>query len=115
LYNQSHSLLPGSNRGLDHRAALDRVLCANFPVDPPCLSTGLVLQYFQIPFWRICLFDRARRRSRRDLFRYTRIAMKKISFLVLGLASLSVTAFPADRHIAFERNQAVWSANFGGT
>ena len=41
--------------------------------------------------------------------------MKKISFLVLGLASLSVTAFPADRHIAFERNQAVWSANLDGT
>ena len=41
--------------------------------------------------------------------------MKKISFLVLSLASLGVTAFPADRHIAFERNQAVWSANLDGT
>src|SRR5438046_8241262 len=41
--------------------------------------------------------------------------MKKISFLVLGLASLTVTAFPADRQIAFERNQAVWIANLDGT
>ena len=36
-------------------------------------------------------------------------------FFALALASLSATAFPADRHIAFERNNAVYIANLDGT
>jgi len=41
--------------------------------------------------------------------------MKKVLSLALALACLSATAFPADRHIAFERDQAVWIANLDGT
>jgi len=41
--------------------------------------------------------------------------MKKIISLGFAFASLSVTAFPADRHIAFERNNAVYFANLDGT
>jgi len=40
--------------------------------------------------------------------------MKKIRLVALGLASLGVTAFPAERHIAFERNNAVYIANLDG-
>jgi TolB protein len=39
---------------------------------------------------------------------------KRISF-VFALASFSATAFPADRHIAFERNDAVYIADLDGT
>jgi TolB protein len=53
-------------------------------------------------------------RARRDL-RYTGIAMKKIILFGFALASLSATAFPGDRHIAFERNNAVWIANLDAT
>jgi TolB protein len=41
--------------------------------------------------------------------------MKKIISLGFALASFSATAFPADRQIAFERNDAVYVANLDGT
>jgi TolB protein len=41
--------------------------------------------------------------------------MNKIILFVLALASLALTTFPADRQIAFERNDAVWIANLGGS
>ena len=41
--------------------------------------------------------------------------MRKMVFFALALASLSATAFPADQHIAFERNNAVYIANLDGT
>jgi TolB protein len=41
--------------------------------------------------------------------------MKERLSFALALACLSATAFPADRHIAFERDQAVWIANLDGT
>jgi hypothetical protein len=37
--------------------------------------------------------------------------MKKIISLGFALASISVTAFSADQHIAFERKDAVYVAN----
>ena len=41
--------------------------------------------------------------------------MREMVFFAFALASLSATAFPADRHIAFERNNAVYIANLDGT
>jgi TolB protein len=41
--------------------------------------------------------------------------MRKMVFFAFALASLSATAFPADRHIAFERNNAIYIANLDGT
>jgi TolB protein len=41
--------------------------------------------------------------------------MRKIIPVVVALAGFSGTAFPADRHIAFERNHAVYVANLDGT
>jgi TolB protein len=41
--------------------------------------------------------------------------MRKMVFFAFTLASLSATAFPADRHIAFERNGAAYIANPDGT
>ncbi len=41
--------------------------------------------------------------------------MRKMVFFAFALASLSVTVFSADRHIAFERNNAVYIANLDGT
>ena len=41
--------------------------------------------------------------------------MRKLISFAFALASLSATAFPADRQIAFERDQAVWIANLDGT
>jgi hypothetical protein len=41
--------------------------------------------------------------------------MRKIICLGFALVSLSATAFPAARHIAFERNDAVYIANLNGT
>src|SRR5207247_10447326 len=41
--------------------------------------------------------------------------MKKIILLAFVLAGFSVTAFCGDRHIAFERKDAVWIANIDGT
>ena len=41
--------------------------------------------------------------------------MKKIISLGFALAGLSATAFPANRQIAFERNNAVYIANLDGT
>jgi TolB protein len=40
--------------------------------------------------------------------------MRKISLLALALTSFGVPAFPADRHIAFERDNAVYIANLDG-
>jgi hypothetical protein len=37
--------------------------------------------------------------------------MRKIIALVVALAGFSATASPADRHMAFERNHAVYVAN----
>jgi TolB protein len=54
-------------------------------------------------------------RARLDLLRYTGNAIKKIILFGFALASLSATAFPGDRQIAFERNNAVWIANLDGT
>ncbi len=41
--------------------------------------------------------------------------MRKMVFFAFALASLSATAFPADRQIAFERNGAAYIANLDGT
>jgi hypothetical protein len=41
--------------------------------------------------------------------------MRKIILFAFALVSLSATAFPADRDIAFERNNAVYVANLDGT
>src|SRR5256714_2772115 len=41
--------------------------------------------------------------------------MRKLISFAFALTSLSATAFPADRQIAFERNNAVYVANLGGT
>ncbi len=41
--------------------------------------------------------------------------MRKLIPFAFALASFSATAFPADRHIAFERNNAVYVANLDGT
>jgi TolB protein len=41
--------------------------------------------------------------------------MRKMIFLAFALATLSVAAFSADRHIAFERNDGVYMANLDGS
>jgi TolB protein len=41
--------------------------------------------------------------------------MRKLIFFAFALASFSAAAFPADRHIAFERNNAIYVANPDGT
>jgi TolB protein len=41
--------------------------------------------------------------------------MRKLISCAFALASVSTTAFSADRHIAFERNDAVYIANLDGT
>jgi Tol biopolymer transport system component len=41
--------------------------------------------------------------------------MRKLISFAFALASFSATAFPADRHIAFDRNNAVYVANLDGT
>ena len=41
--------------------------------------------------------------------------MRKIIALVVALAGFSATASPADRHMAFERNNAVYVANLDGS
>jgi hypothetical protein len=41
--------------------------------------------------------------------------MRKLISFAFALASFSATALPADRHIAFERNSAVYIANLDGT
>ena len=41
--------------------------------------------------------------------------MKTIILLLFGLAASSASVFCGDRHIAFERDQAVWIANLDGT
>ena len=41
--------------------------------------------------------------------------MRKVIAVAVTLASLCVTAFPSDRHIAFERNNVVYVANLDGT
>jgi len=41
--------------------------------------------------------------------------MKRIMSLAVAFAGCSATAFPADRHVAFERKNAVYVANLDGT
>jgi TolB protein len=41
--------------------------------------------------------------------------MRKLISFAFALASLSATAFPADRHMAFERNNAIYVASLDGT
>jgi TolB protein len=41
--------------------------------------------------------------------------MRKLISFAFALASFSATAFPADRHIVFERNNAIYIANLDGT
>jgi TolB protein len=41
--------------------------------------------------------------------------MKEMIPLAFALAAFSATAYAGDRHIAFERDQAVWIANLDGT
>ena len=41
--------------------------------------------------------------------------MRRVISVVVALASFSATAFPADRHVAFERNNSVYVANPDGT
>ena len=41
--------------------------------------------------------------------------MRKLISFAFALAGFSTTAFPAERHIAFERDNAVYVANLDGT
>jgi TolB protein len=41
--------------------------------------------------------------------------MRKLIYFAFALTSFSATTFPADRHIAFERNDAVYIANLDGS
>jgi TolB protein len=41
--------------------------------------------------------------------------MRKLFSFAFALVSFSASMFPADRHIAFERNNAVYTANPDGT
>ena len=41
--------------------------------------------------------------------------MKRTIFLLFALAASSASVFCGDRNLAFERDQAVWLANFDGT
>jgi hypothetical protein len=41
--------------------------------------------------------------------------MTRIILLLFSLAASPASVFCGDRHIAFERDQAVWIANFDGT
>jgi hypothetical protein len=41
--------------------------------------------------------------------------MREIVCIAITLAGFSATAFPTDRHMAFERNNAVYVANPDGT
>jgi TolB protein len=41
--------------------------------------------------------------------------LRKLISFAFALASFSATAFPADRHIVFERNNAIYIANLDGT
>src|SRR5881396_4004193 len=41
--------------------------------------------------------------------------MKRMILLLFALAASPASVFCGDRHIAFERNQAVWIANLDGT
>ena len=41
--------------------------------------------------------------------------MRKLVSFAFALTSFSATAFPADRQMAFERNNAIYVANFDGT
>jgi phage major head subunit gpT-like protein len=41
--------------------------------------------------------------------------MKRVIVLLFALAASLVSVFCGDRHIAFERDQAVWIANVDGT
>ena len=41
--------------------------------------------------------------------------MRKVVCIAISLAGFSATTFPADRPIAFERNNAVYVANLDGT
>jgi len=41
--------------------------------------------------------------------------MRKVIFFAFALAGFSATAFSAERHIAFERNNAIYIANLDGT
>src|SRR6266480_4931650 len=112
------------DHGFDYRAPLDHVCSPNFLIDPSRLSPGLVHQHFQIPFWRICVSDRPGTCARRDVFHHSRITMKRNirgrarhsvrAILTLGLALFPASIY-ADRHIAFERNDAIYIANLDGT
>jgi len=73
------------------------------------------MSIFQILLWWIGLSNRDRRRTRCDVFHYARLAMKKIILFAFSLAVSSATAFSGERHIAFERNNAVYLANLDGT
>src|SRR5262249_2465731 len=96
-----------------------------FLLNPLRLPPGVVLQYFQILFWRIRVPDGPGVRTRRHVFRYTRIAMKRNmrgrtrhsvrAFIALGLVLSPASVFSGDRRIAFERNDAVYIANLDGT
>src|SRR5207248_7655206 len=59
--------------------------------------------------------DRPGIRACRDVFHHSRITMRKLISFAFALASFSATVFPADRHIAFERNNAGYMANLDGT
>jgi Tol biopolymer transport system component len=41
--------------------------------------------------------------------------VRKLTSFAFALASFSAAAFPADSHIAFERNNAIYVANLDGT
>ena len=73
----AYSFRAGCSCRMADRAPMDRVCDADFPVNPVTFSSGLVLQCFQIPFWRICVSDRPHFGPRRHLFRHPCVAMKR--------------------------------------
>src|SRR5207244_9267943 len=63
----------------------------------------------------IFVSDRPAIRACRDVSHHSRITNRKLISFAFALTSFSATAFPADGHIAFERNNAVCIANLDGT
>src|SRR5262249_8630115 len=113
--NRTQSRGSQCDRGLDYRAPLDRIHGADFSVNQARLPTGLVFHHFQIFVWRICLSTGTRGCGRRDLLHPSGHAMKTAVCIAIALTNFSATVFPADRHMAFERNNAVYIANLDGT
>src|SRR6184192_546488 len=100
---------------MDCGSSLGDLRRANFSLDPPGLSTGLVYDRFQIFRWRIRLSDSPFRRAGCDLLHYACNAMKEILALAFVLITSTIAAFAGEHRIAFERSDAVYVANLDGT